>query len=423
MHTKLACVGLLVVLAGVMCVFLPDAFGAAAKEAFLGRWDITIANTGDTFRASWLEVTEEEGKLAGKLLWRWGSVTGVKSVEVVEDELRVTRTESYEDKPVDVVYRAKLSDGKLVGSVKNPDGSVHNWRGIRAVEEVNVSGTWELTTQTPRRTVTETLILKQEGPDISGKLIGGRSQRELEIQKGKLDGPALSFSVPSRRGQQTEITVRYSAEVRGDKMTGTAQSEGRPAARQFTGQRQRKWGEPMELFNGKDLTGWGPRDAGGGFNWSVKEGDMVNRPPDQDVVSEKQFKDFKLHVEFSLAKGSNSGIYLRGRYELQLLDDFGRPPGKHSNCSIYSRLAPSANASKQADEWQTLDAALIGRWLTVVLNGQTIMDNVHLDGITGGAIIPKGAELNDESLPGAFMFQGDHGLVRFRKVSATPATD
>lgn len=150
---------------------------------------------------------------------------------------------------------------------------------------------------------------------------------------------------------------------------------------------------------------------------------MVNRPPDQDIVSEERFKDFKLHVEFSLAKRSNSGVYLRGRYELQLVDDYGRSPGKHSNCSIYSRLAPSANASKKPDEWQTLDATLVGRWLTVVLNGQTVMDNVHLDGITGGAIIPKGAAINNEAEPGPLMFQGDHGLVRLRKVVVRPALD
>jgi hypothetical protein len=206
-------------------------------------------------------------------------------------------------------------------------------------------------------------------------------------------------------------------------MTGTVQPPGGADPRPFTAERERKWGEPVELFNGKDLTGFGPRDASQGFNWSVKDGVLVNRPPDQDIVSEKQFQDFKLHVEFSMGKGSNSGIYLRGRYELQLLDDFGRQAETHSNCSIYSRLAPSLNASKPADEWQTIDATLVGRWLTVALNGQTVLDNVHLDGITGGALIAKGAEINDESLPGPLMFQGDHGLVRFRKIVATPSVD
>jgi hypothetical protein len=423
MHDRLSYVSAMVLLIGFACVVAPNVSTGVESDPFLGRWDITIANTGDTFRSSWLEITQSAGKLDGKLLWRWGSVTGVKLVEVADDELRVTRRESYEDKPVDVVYAARLVDGKLVGSVKNPDGSVHRWTGIRAVEEVDVSGTWDVTMETPQRTMTETLILKQEGASVSGKRIGVGQQREFVIQSGKLDGSKLTFSIVFQRAQGGEVTVRYSAEVEGDRMTGSVQAEGRTTSRDFTAQRQRKWGKAIELFNGEDVTGWGPRDAQRGFNWSVRDGVLINRPPDQDIVSEKQFRDFKLHVEFSLARGSNSGIYLRGRYEVQLVDDYGQEPDKHSNCSIYSRLAPSTNASKPNNEWQTVDATLVGRWLSVVLNGQTVMDNVHLDGITGGALIPRGADLNDESLPGPLMFQGDHGLVRFRKVVLTPLVD
>ncbi len=406
-----------VLLGAVFCLLCPGRLGAAEQSAFVGRWDITIANTGDTFRSSWLEVAETDGKLSGKLLWRWGSVTSVKSVEIVGDGLRVTRSETYEDKPVDVVYAANLVDGKLLGSVKNPDGSLFQWTGVPAVEKADVSGTWLLTAQGPRRTITVTLVLKQEGVNVSGKYIGGRQNRELDIREGKLDGSRVTFSIAFQRAGGEEAAVKYSAEIQGDKMTGTAQTEGRANAIQFTAQRERKWGEPVQLFNGKDLAGWQPRDSRRESHWSVQDGILVNRPPDQDIVTEKKFKDFKLHVELSLAKNSNSGVYLRGRYELQLLDDYGRPPNAHSNCSIYSRLAPSANASKPAGEWQTLDATLVGRWLTVVLNGQTIMDNVHLDGITGGALDPN------EEEPGPFTFQGDHGLVRFRKIEVTPALD
>ncbi|MDP2897129.1 MAG: DUF1080 domain-containing protein [bacterium] len=412
------------VVVGLCWMLAPHILAGAEKADFLGRWDITIANTGDTFRSSWLEVTESEGKLGGKLLWKWGSVTDVKSVEVVGDELRVTRSESYEDKPVDVVYAAKLVEGKLVGSVKNPDGSVHNWTGIRALDKLDVSGTWEVTVETLRSPRKEILTLNQQGPNLSGEYVDvdAPPNWEFELREGVVSGSKVSLLVAYRRLTGGDNLMRYSAKVEGDKMTGTVQADG-GARYGFTARRQRKWGEPVELFNGKDLTGFGPRDASRGFNWSVKDGVLVNRPPDQDIVSEKQFQDFKLHVEFSMARGSNSGIYLRGRYELQLEDDFGRQPGKHSSSSIYSRLAPSVNASKPADEWQTIDATLVGGWLTVVLNGQTVLDNVHLDGITGGALIPKGAEINDESLPGPLMFQGDHGLVRFRKIVATPSVD
>ncbi len=415
MRRRKVYVSALLLLAGFLLI-MPSISGAAGAPDFVGRWDITIANTGDTFRSSWLEVTESEGKLSGKLLWRWGSVTGVKSVEVVGDELRVTRGESYEDKPVDVIYRAKLLDGKLVGSVRNPDGSVFRYTGVRAIEKVDVSGTWQLTAETPRRTITATLLLNQDGANVTGKWVA-LADREVPLQNGKLDGRKLTFSTSFRSQRQGVTAVHYSAEVQGDRLTGAAQREGRTATLNFAAQRQRKWGKPVELFNGKDLTGWLPREPKRAFHWSVRDGVMVNRPPDQDIISKKRFQDFKLHVEFSLAKRSNSGVYLRGRYELQLVDDYGRPPGKHSNCSIYSRIAPSANASKKPDEWQTLDATLVGRWLTVVLNGQTVMDNVHLDGITGGAID------SNEAAPGPLLFQGDHGLVRFRKMEVTPALD
>jgi len=418
MYTRLTHLAAVVVLATLLSLILPCASDAAKVADFLGRWEITIAQTGDTFHSSWLEVTEREGKLSGKLLWRWGSVTDVKSVEVAGEELRVTRREYYEDKPVDVVYAARLVAGKLVGSVKNPDGSIFHWTGVRSIEKIDVSGTWPLTIQTPRGTFTATLIFNQRGAGVSGKYIG-QGNREAAIQNGKLDGTTLSFSIAFQRPGQGATAIHYSAEVQGDKLTGTARRDGGERTFPFTARRQRTWGQPIQLFNGKDLAGWRPRDARREFHWSVKDGAMVNRPPDQDIVSEKRFQDFKVHVEFSLAKGSNSGVYLRGRYELQLVDDFDSPgrPGKHSNCSIYSRIAPSVKASRKAGEWQTMEATLVGRWLTVVLNGQTMMDNVHLDGITGGALDPNEAE------PGPFTFQGDHGRVRFRKVEVTPALD
>jgi hypothetical protein len=417
MRNRCGILSAVVFVLGLLSITFCGTSPASEVKDFLGRWEITIAETGDTFFSSWLEVTEGEGKLSGKLLWKWGSVTNVKSVEVVDGELRVTRTQQYEDKPVDVVYRAKLVDGKLVGSVKQPDGSVRQFAGVRSVEKVDVSGTWQLEAQTPRGAMTLTLILNQEGSDISGKFVIPARDLEIPFQKGKLEGTTLRFSVSFQPPERDAMVLHYSAEVQGDRLVGTAKREGGERETPFTAQRQRKWGEPIQLFNGKDLVGWRPRDPNRGFHWSVKDGVLVNRPPDQDIISEKKFQDFKLHVEFTMGKRSNSGIYLRGRYEMQLLDDFGRRPGPHSNCAIYSRLAPSVNASKPAGEWQTLEATLVGRWLTVVLNGQTVLDNVHLDGITGGALDPN------ESEPGPLTFQGDHGLVRFRKIDVQPALD
>ncbi len=169
------------------------------------------------------------------------------------------------------------------------------------------------------------------------------------------------------------------------------------------------------LFNGKDLHNWLPRDPRATSHWYVEDDVMVNTPPDIDLYTRQVFDDFNLHVEFKMDKNSNSGIYLRGRYEVQLLDDYGRGTESHGNGSVYSRIAPLKNASKPAGEWQTFDITLIGRWLTVVLNGETIIDNQHLDGITGGALD------SFENMPGPIMVQGDHGRVWFRRISIRPA--
>jgi hypothetical protein len=141
---------------------------------------------------------------------------------------------------------------------------------------------------------------------------------------------------------------------------------------------------------------------------------MVNSPHANNLVSKQRFKDFKIHAEYKLEKDSNSGIYLRGRYELQVLDDYGKDPESHGHMAIYSRIAPRVNASRPAGEWQTMEATIVGNRVTVTLNGQTVHDNAVLEGITGGALD------SDEATDGPIMLQGDHGRVWFRKVTVTP---
>jgi hypothetical protein len=111
---------------------------------------------------------------------------------------------------------------------------------------------------------------------------------------------------------------------------------------------------------------------------------------------------------------SNSGIGLRARYEVQVLDDFGRPPNTHGNGALYARILPSENASKPAGEWQTYDIRLVGRQVTVVLNGKTIIDKGEVEGLTAIAIDSSEAE------PGPIFLQGDHGAVEFRNLMVTP---
>jgi len=178
------------------------------------------------------------------------------------------------------------------------------------------------------------------------------------------------------------------------------------------------WGAPVTLFDGKTLTGWKLRDPQKKNGWAAQGGELVVVEPkdNADLVTEQSFKDLKLHVEFNVDAKSNSGVYLRGRYEIQILDnpDAKMALDSHGSGALYSRVAPKLDATKPAGEWQTYDITFVGRQLQVVLNGKQVLNTV-VEGITGGALDPFEGE------PGPLMLQGDHGKVRFRNVVVTPA--
>jgi hypothetical protein len=178
------------------------------------------------------------------------------------------------------------------------------------------------------------------------------------------------------------------------------------------------WGAPVTMFDGRSLAGWKLRDPKKKNGWAVVDGELavVDPKDNADLVSERAFQDMKLHVEFNVEPKSNSGVYLRGRYEVQILDnpDQKMALDSHGCGGVYSRIPPKVVAAKPAGEWQTYDITFVGRQVTVVLNGATIVDGV-VEGITGGALNPFEGE------PGPLMLQGDHGKVRFRNIVVTPA--
>jgi len=178
------------------------------------------------------------------------------------------------------------------------------------------------------------------------------------------------------------------------------------------------WGTPVTLFDGKTLTGWKLRDTKKKNGWAVVDGELavVDPKDNADLVSEQTFQDMKLHIEFNVDPKSNSGVYLRGRYEVQILDnpDQKMALDSHGCGAVYSRIPPKVDATKKAGEWQAYDIEVVGRQVSVTLNGTKIVEGV-LDGITGGALSP----FEDE--PGPLMLQGDHGKVRFRNIVVTPA--
>jgi hypothetical protein len=169
------------------------------------------------------------------------------------------------------------------------------------------------------------------------------------------------------------------------------------------------------LFSGKDTTGWHLRNPKGHNSWSVADGVLKNTvnkgEHGTDLVTDDKFWNFTVRYEYQVPDGSNSGFYLRGRHEIQILGDY--PSGKATkggNGAIYQHTVPSEFASKPAGEWQTVEATMIGDKVTVTLNGKKIHDNVTVERATGSEIDKNVSE------PGPFFLQGDHGTVSFRNI-------
>lgn len=170
------------------------------------------------------------------------------------------------------------------------------------------------------------------------------------------------------------------------------------------------------LFNGKDLTGWKLRNPSGHNAWTLLPGGILknNLNKDEhgtDLLTEQKFWNFTVRYEYMTPEDSNSGFYLRGRHELQILGD--HKAGNASitgNGSLYNFKAPDKFVTKPAGEWQTVEATMIGDRITVIMNGVKIHDNVVCNKPTGGEIDNK---LNE---PGPILLQGDHGTVSFRNI-------
>lgn len=184
-----------------------------------------------------------------------------------------------------------------------------------------------------------------------------------------------------------------------------------------------KFGEPVALFNGKDLTGWRLINEKQVNGFKVVDGALVNDPVQVEgqahisygnLRTEQEFKDFNLKLEVNIPAGNNSGVYLKGMYEIQVLDSYKKPLDPHNMGALYSRIKPSVGAEKPAGEWQTMDITLCDRHVNVILNGITIIDNQPALGPTGGAI------LWDVFAAGPIYLQGDHGKVSYRNIVLTP---
>lgn len=289
---------------------------AMSASAFLGRWDLTL-KAPDGQHPSWIEITDDGGKLAALFTGRWGNARPLPKIDIAGNTITFVSPKDEESTKEDLVFKGALTGGKLSGTITGFDGPAWTWTGVRA--------------------------------------------------------PSLARA-------------------------GTPQ-----------------WGQPIELFDGHDLKGWHESSAGE-KHWTVQNGNMVSPGNGPEIISNRKFQDFKLHVEFNCGVNANSGVYLRGRYEVQIETESASEPPSHHTGGVYGFLAPTPELPRSPDTWQTFDITLIGRRVTVVQNGTTIIDNQEIPGITGGALD------SHEALPGPIYLQGsEKGHVLFRKITITPA--
>jgi len=287
-----------------------------------------------------------------------------------------------------------------------------------AEDSMPVLGRWDLTIQGLDFPAFGWLEVQQSGDrTLVGKFVGwwGSARPVARIE---FTNDVLRFSIPPQ-WERGDADLRVEGKMRDGELTGTMiDPNGTPL--RWTGRRAPilhrsaavHWMTPIVLFDGKNISAWQVQPNS---QWQVIGGVLTNVKAGGNLVTRDSFADFKLHVEFRYPTDGNSGVYLRGRYEVQIEDSPSFRVRTEGLASIYGFLPPSVDASKGPGQWQSYDVKLIGRLVTVVLNGTTVISNQEIPGITGGALS------GDEGSPGPIMLQGDHGLMEFRNIVLTPA--
>jgi len=281
-----------------------------------------------------------------------------------------------------------------------------------------IIGRWDLTFQRPNgQTSSGWLEVRHSGTKtLVGSFVGlsGSARPVAEVQ---FTGSDMRFTIPPQ-WERADGNVTVTARLDSERLTGSM-AIGSAAPTPFTGVRAPalrrastpQWDKPEPLFNGRDLTGW---HVLGANEWEADNGILRNKKSGGNLVTDAKFTDFTLHVEFRYPQGGNSGIYLRGRYEVQVADTGGELE-VGSLGAVYGFLEPSDPAAKKPGEWQTFDVTLVGRMVTVVLNGTTIIANREIPGPTGAALD------SDEGAPGPLLLQGDHTAIEYRNLTIARA--
>ena len=284
-------------------------------------------------------------------------------------------------------------------------------------------GRWDLTVNAPARDYPAWLEIRLQDGKLAGLMVG-QWAHAVPVLKINVAKDVLTFVSPQEQWDRKD-NMLFEGKLSGDRLSGATKG---PDGAPWTWSAQRapdlkrksepKWGKPIELFNGKDLTGWHEDKPKEGKTWAVAGGILTTPGNGPELINDKKFRDFKLHVEFNCGPSSNSGIYLRGRYEVQIETNSIQEPPSHHTGGVYGFIDPNPELPRTPDVWQTFDITLVGRTVTVLQNGKTIIDKQEIPGITGGALD------SHEGEPGPIYLQGsEDGHVQFRRITITPAIE
>jgi hypothetical protein len=282
-------------------------------------------------------------------------------------------------------------------------------------------GRWDLSIRTPTGELPSWIEVSEEQAKPKVVMVGV-SDHATPLAKVEIKEGELEFLSPKGEEGFAGDTL-FKGRLVGGQLVGTTTGPN-GASWRWAGRRAPalkrsgapKWGKPVSLFNGKDFSGWRFSDPRRAKSWTIEHGTLVSNGHGPEIITTSKFEDFKLHLEFECGSMSNSGVYLRGRYEVQVETDSEAEPPSHHTGGVYGFLAPIPELPRKSGEWQSFDITLVGRTITVVQNGQTVIGHQEIPGITGGA------RDSHEELPGPLYLQGsEEGRVAYRNIVITPA--
>ncbi|MEC7414806.1 MAG: DUF1080 domain-containing protein [Bacteroidota bacterium] len=286
---------------------------------------------------------------------------------------------------------------------------------INTLISQEIVGKWDLDVEMDKGILPSWLEVKKSGTKALVGYFVAHNGSARPISEVFFHNGIIDFSIPPQFDGLNDL--HFQGILKQGKLSGVIlDSQG--GVNKFSGVRAPKlirsmdvnWGKSISLFNGYNLDGWKSSDPEKKNQWTVKKGVLLNPESGVNLITDKKFEDFKLSIEFRYPKGSNSGVYLRGRYEVQVEDNYGLEPESTLFGGIYGFLKPNQMAAKPAGEWQRYEITLIGRRVSVVANDKKIINDQIIPGITGGALDSK------EALPGPIMLQGDHGIIEYRNI-------